>query len=399
MKSKIKSLGQSRVQIQAQPQDNEIKKAEELALQQLGQKMTLPGFRKGKAPLSLVREHVSEAQLAWATFQELVNLVFQQAIQEHQLRPTGQAPQVDLPDQEKVAQALKGNFRQNFLQLSFKYEVEVWPTIKLENYHQLPLQRPSLLIKEEEVEQGLRRIFEHWKKDQQTKKKPQLVTARSLSEAEAKARQENRDKQQRLARLEKQQPDDEWAKLLGFSNLQDLRRQIRDYLLYSKRQEAERDLEKQIFDFLVAQVGQLELPPSVVAQEVQREKEQLQGLIPPQEEKSFEEKLTAAVNRNLKIELILDHIAEKEKITVSPQEIEKEISLVRERQVRQQLQSAKGKIYLRLLLRRRKVVEWLKKQVSASAQVTPPKEGVKGRKTTKKKAAPTKTAPRKTKKK
>lgn len=57
------------------------------ALEHLSQEVEINGFRKGKAPLDMVKQHISEEKLMEETAQVVISQAYQTKIEENQLRP------------------------------------------------------------------------------------------------------------------------------------------------------------------------------------------------------------------------------------------------------------------------------------------------------------------------
>lgn len=66
---------------------SEIKKVYQKILQKKAQETEVPGFRKGKAPLSLVKKKIPEETLFRETLQEILPEAYTKAIKEHSLKP------------------------------------------------------------------------------------------------------------------------------------------------------------------------------------------------------------------------------------------------------------------------------------------------------------------------
>ncbi|MCS7092212.1 MAG: hypothetical protein NZM26_02585 [Patescibacteria group bacterium] len=65
----------------------EVKKAEEKALKELGESITVPGFRKGKAPFEKVKAHVSQQKLIEKVLTILLPEKLSEAISSNNIKP------------------------------------------------------------------------------------------------------------------------------------------------------------------------------------------------------------------------------------------------------------------------------------------------------------------------
>lgn len=116
----------------------------EIAYSDLKKKAKLPGFRPGKAPLSLLEKKFGPS-VEEDIVRKLVPEYYQKAIKE-----TGLSP-VEFPSIEKI-ELKKG------APLLFTATVEIKPTIQLSSYAGIPVSRKEITVTDEEVEQTLKRL-------------------------------------------------------------------------------------------------------------------------------------------------------------------------------------------------------------------------------------------------
>ncbi|HSX53359.1 MAG TPA: trigger factor [Patescibacteria group bacterium] len=102
----------------------------------------LPGFRSGKAPLSMVEKSVDQELLHSEFLDEAVNRLYVQAMQAEKLRPVEQ-PKITL---KKFVP---------FTQLEFEAEVEVIGEIKLPNYKTMKQQPAAVKVEAKDVTEVL----------------------------------------------------------------------------------------------------------------------------------------------------------------------------------------------------------------------------------------------------
>jgi len=111
------------------------------AYKEYQQKTVLPGFRKGKVPLSLLKARFSDT-IEQTALQELIPRVWEEARQQQQIDPISQPVVSEL--EFKPGQPLK-----------FKASVEVRPEINLTEYTDLRATEREIRISEEDVQQSL----------------------------------------------------------------------------------------------------------------------------------------------------------------------------------------------------------------------------------------------------
>jgi len=120
----------------------------EAELQKMQQQSELPGFRKGKVPLSLVRQRYAKALEVDLLRKRLMNF-YDQAVKE-----AGIPDPVALPDIE-VKQFEIGQ------PLIFTAKVEVEPPVELAPFEDLTVVRERIAVSEEDVDKHLERLREH----------------------------------------------------------------------------------------------------------------------------------------------------------------------------------------------------------------------------------------------
>jgi trigger factor len=119
----------------------EVSKAMERVAKEFARIANVPGFRRGKAPISLIRRRFAD-DIKGEVLQSLVPERVEKAVAEQKLTPVSQ-PQVDKLDYAE-GQPLK-----------FRAVFEVLPDFELGNYKDLELEMPAMEITDEDVTKGL----------------------------------------------------------------------------------------------------------------------------------------------------------------------------------------------------------------------------------------------------
>jgi trigger factor len=179
-----------------------------------------------------------------------------------------------------------------------------------------------------------------------------------------------------IKRLTPPEINEDFAKTLGFDSLEDLKSNIRKRVEIDKKRWVEDDLRNQILDMLLEQT-KFELPQDLLSHHTEQRvyKHQLDLLnrgIPLEEIQKQTEAIKNAsaesVMREIKASLILNHIAEKEKIFVTENEVEQQIADIARAyntdtaRVRKQLERRGNLSYLRSDMRENKVMNFLLKE-------------------------------------
>ena len=124
--------------------------------------------------------------------------------------------------------------------------------------------------------------------------------------------------------------DDEFAKTVGFDNLEELKKRIREELKRAKEKAEKDKIKGEIMDRLIEE-NSFELPPSLVdsyfRQIVSNIMEGIRkGVVDPSQQplnpEEFKARYMAVAEKQARGDIILDAIAEKENIEVSDEEVE-----------------------------------------------------------------------------
>jgi len=123
---------------------DEVTKAMERVAKEFARVARVPGFRPGKAPVSLIRRRFAD-DIKGEVVQSLVPERVEKAVSEQKLTPVSQ-PQVDKLD---FAEGQPLKFRAIF---------EVLPEFELANYKDLDLEMPVLDVTDDDVNKALQEM-------------------------------------------------------------------------------------------------------------------------------------------------------------------------------------------------------------------------------------------------
>jgi trigger factor len=341
--------------IEGKVEPREVHAEREKLLRRFARRVKLPGFRPGKAPLSMVASRYEEnvkAELA----EEFASRAYREALKESQIRPLSQG------------RLTHWNFIADD-ELRFEVEAEVIPTIEVRGYRKLKLEPAPKPSEEELVEKHLERMQERmsrlepvdreardgdcvrcdysvYKRDKKQDKQsgvivkvgdrenfPQINAALSgrkageIAEAvvnypddagESSGSQAtykfyiHEVKERKLPEM-----DDEFAKEMGFETMEVMRSELTE----KAGQEVERIMkerrEDQIFKRLL-DLHPFDPPPALVAERLRYLLVRLRIPDTPQAREEVEPKAA----ENVRLDIILEAIAEKEEITVTDEELE-----------------------------------------------------------------------------
>lgn len=110
----------------------------EKAYREEAKNITLPGFRKGRVPVQLIRKRFGEA-IEYQVIEKLSNEFFKQAVEERNIKPIGQPSLHDL------------DYKPG-LPLTIKISYQTAPDVVATDYLNIPLERLTHVVTDEEVE-------------------------------------------------------------------------------------------------------------------------------------------------------------------------------------------------------------------------------------------------------
>jgi trigger factor len=145
MKSVVEDISTVKKKLSIEILPDAVTKEMDKAIADVAKKAKIPGFRPGKAPKNIVEKHYGD-EVRSEVMQRLVTESYLQALQEHNLNP------VDMPQIENVSPLAKGS------SLTFTATVEVRPHIELGVYDGIEVKEENITVSDEEVNQTLDRL-------------------------------------------------------------------------------------------------------------------------------------------------------------------------------------------------------------------------------------------------
>jgi trigger factor len=153
MEPTLKELPNSRVEVEVEVPTADVERAVNRAARALAREMRMPGFRKGKAPPSLVIQRVGFAAVLEEAIREALPEWYERALLASGIAPVGD-PSVE------VVSTPEGEGEP----LGFKFQIGVRPKAKLGEYRGLEVGRAEPEAPEEIVDREIERIREGFAK-------------------------------------------------------------------------------------------------------------------------------------------------------------------------------------------------------------------------------------------
>ncbi len=140
MKVTTEKMPRSMLALDIELEPTQFEKGLDHAARRLAQKVNIPGFRKGKAPRSLIERYVGRQALIEEASNDLMNQSFREAIKQEQITPIG--------DPELVSIDTSDSFR-------FRVQIPVSPSITLADYRSIRVPLNVEPVTEELIEQEM----------------------------------------------------------------------------------------------------------------------------------------------------------------------------------------------------------------------------------------------------
>ena len=401
MKTELVDVSPTRKEIKIEIEPAQVRTAYDRISERYAKGATVPGFRRGHAPRSVVRTRF-KSEIRSEVLRELLPDAVNNAIGEHSLAPIGE-PDVQLDNTE----ALENLGDQP---ITVKVGLEVFPEVKLEQYKGLEAVRrtrpvtdadiDSMIeglregsaslepvedrgaelgdtvainvlgkfveepdaeeIKADDVEvvlggEGVQQEFtENLQGTKPDDKKTFLVAYPDdfSSKGLAGKKVEYEATVTAVRRKELPEVDDEWAKSLGdeFESVDILRSKVREDLEKRSASESDNRLRAEVVRKLL-EAHKFEVPQSLVEHEASHRLQNIvrdmigRGIDPRGRDVNWEgarDELKVQAEKDVRASMLLEQIAEAEKIEVSDEEVEAEIDAIAtaSRQSREQVRAA-----------------------------------------------------------
>ena len=405
-------------EIQVEIPAEEVARQTETLIQKYQKMARLPGFRRGHVPASIIRKRFSE-EIKTDVVEALVPRFFRQETERLSLHPISQPRVTDLHLHEGEP-------------LRFKAEFEIMPEIPLEGYKELRADKPEITVTDADVEQAIADVREHHAsfnpvegralahgdfaqvsldgtpksgegqpvhmdevlveiagKNTMPEFTENLSGANVGDERTFDVNYPEDAQDKRLAGKtfsytvkvhalkQKTLPElnDEFAKTLGeFSNVDDVRKRIREQIESERKHQAEHEAKDKLVAELIRR-NEFEVPDALIEHQVDLRLERglralaAQGLTAEQMKKMDINRLRGGQREqaihDVKASLLLEKVADRESIEISDQEIDLELEAVA-KQTKQTVEAVRARLTrdggldrIRTRLRNEKALEFL----------------------------------------
>jgi trigger factor len=145
VKVSTENLGNCQTALTIEAEDSELDKSLDEAYHHLVNEVSIPGFRKGKAPRAVLVQHIGKKSLVEEALEHLIPQLYKQAIESQEIEPIAR-PEIEVTQTEP---------------LIFKAIVSLKPEVKLGDYHGIKVEpTPAIKITKKEVAAAMEEIRE-----------------------------------------------------------------------------------------------------------------------------------------------------------------------------------------------------------------------------------------------
>lgn len=159
MKTNVKHLSDTKVELTISLGKDELEAAEQVALTKLAKDIKAPGFRKGKVPASVALKHVDPQALAQQTLEDALSKAVAEAFLAEKIQAL-ERPAVE------VKKFVPGQ------ELDFTAEAEILPEVKLGDYKKLKVAKEKITVSEKEITEIIDRMRENFAEKKAVKRAP-----------------------------------------------------------------------------------------------------------------------------------------------------------------------------------------------------------------------------------
>ncbi len=357
IKTTIKKLEKSEVEITGVLPVAEFEIYEGKALERIGERMELPGFRKGKAPANIIKDSVQEMALLEEMAELALYDAYQKILEDDKIDAIGR-PQIAIT---KIA---KGS------DLEFKITTAVLPEMNLGDYKKIAAKynkdeqyKKEIIVEEKDIE----KVILDLRKMRAEQSRPVHEHVEGEDEAEhAKAHSE-------IPESEYPEFNDEFVKSFGpFEGVEAFKEKILGNLKIEKETEQKDKLRLVIVEDLVKQT-EGEIPEILIESETDKMLYRLQADVTNmgfefkdyltqigKTEQDLRSEWRADAEKRAKLQMIIHTISEKENLKASDEEIEKEVTQITT--MYKDADPARARAYVEQMLENEKVFAFLEKQ-------------------------------------
>lgn len=373
MKTTVDKLSDTRVKLTVNVPFAELDQEIDQAYAAIAQQVSIPGFRKGKAPRQLIDARFGRGPILEQVVNDMLPSRYEQAVQSEDLKVIGQ-PDVDISKIED----------KDFVE--FTAEVDIRPEFEVPDFSEISITVPAIKAGEEDVDKALEDLAERFGELKDTKRKMKTgdyaiiditaeVDGEKIEEASTEGLSysigddnlikgldtalrgmktgedneftstiqsgEHKDEEatfkvhvQQTKERKLPDMDDEFAQMASeYDTIEELREATKTEVEESKKAEQAGQIRDEVLKAALADVD-FELPQSVVDEQAHAQLHQILGQLAHDEKalaqlleaqgtsrEEFDKQTREQAEESVRTQIFLDAVAEKEEPEVSQQEL------------------------------------------------------------------------------
>ena len=373
MKTTVDKLSDTRVKLTVNVPFAELDQEIDQAYAAIAQQVSIPGFRKGKAPRQLIDARFGRGPILEQVVNDMLPSRYEQAVKENDLKVIGQ-PDVDISKIED----------KDFVE--FTAEVDIRPEFEVPDFSKISVTVPALKADEEDVDKALEELAERFGELKDTKRKMKTgdyaiiditaeIDGEKIEDASTEGLSyrigdddlikgldtalrgmktgedneftstiqsgEHKDEEATIKvhvqqSKERKLPamDDEFAQMASeFDTMDELRESTKTQVEETKKAEQAAQIRDEVLKSALSEV-KFELPQSVVDEQAHSQLHQILGQLAHDEKalaqlleaqgtsrEEFDKQTREQAEESVRTQLFLDAVAEKEEPEVSQQEL------------------------------------------------------------------------------
>jgi len=373
VKTTVDKLSDTRVKLTVNVPFAELDQEIDQAYAAIAQQVSIPGFRKGKAPRQLIDARFGRGPILEQVVNDMLPSRYEQAVKENDLKVIGQ-PDVDISKIED----------KDFVE--FTAEVDIRPEFEVPDFSKISVTVPALKADEEDVDKALEELAERFGELKDTKRKMKTgdyaiiditaeIDGEKIEDASAEGLSyrigdddlikgldtalrgmktgedneftstiqsgEHKDEEATIKvhvqqSKERKLPamDDEFAQMASeFDTMDELRESTKTQVEETKKAEQAAQIRDEVLKSALSEV-EFELPQSVVDEQAHSQLHQILGQLAHDEKalaqlleaqgtsrEEFDKQTREQAEESVRTQLFLDAVAEKEEPEVSQQEL------------------------------------------------------------------------------
>lgn len=319
----VSPLEKSQVKIEGEVPYDEVLKEKSAAIKSLGKNLKVDGFRKGHIPDSIIEKTVGEARVLAEMAERTISHLYYHIIDAHEVNAVGY-PKVEIT---KIAPKNP---------LGFSLTVAVIPEIALPDYKKIAKkinqEKTEVEITPEVVEEQIKDIL---------RRKVAFERLQNIQKGTAEKRADDKEEKGEVKEADLPELTDDLVKTLGqpgqFNTVAEFKEKIKEHLEIEKKQENVSNHRVKLTDAILEKV-EVEIPQILIDHEINQMFAQMEDDLAKsglklkdylEHIKKTKEDLTKewtdGAEKRAKLQIILNEIAVKEKITAKEEDVKEKV--------------------------------------------------------------------------